>query len=475
MHTLCFCALAALAVSGCGGRIHDPHGSASTSDAGTVGNHTGNAGSGAGNAGSDAGASGGNAGDASTATKHCTFKGFAPAVSYTPRHEPLWVTAVDSTGTSNLDLAIGERGQTVTDFSCELFANAGDGTFTSQPSFGSSDNFCGNLVSADFDGDGKADVASQLNPTTDSDAGSGVLNLDFGVAQHEFAPTLTAYPMPFADSELVVADFNRDGRPDIAAAGDDFELPPLQGVGLRGPVETNFTLAVMLNAGTGALGAPVLYPSPHRLSQLTAADFDGDGWLDLAALSNTSLGGFDVYLNAGDGTFRDPKTFPGADLWSSFGIGVADFNGDGKADIASAAILDANLASEQKVLQIFSGRSDGSFDGPANYAMPNIPSIDRVFTGDFNGDRQADVAMVLGSDAQGARINPIPIAVFLNQGDGTFAPPTNYYVGDAMPGYAISLAVGELNGDGVTDIAVTTAADFAPYGVAVNVLLSECE
>ena len=83
--------------------------------------------------------------------------------------------------------------------------------------------------------------------------------------------------------------------------------------------------------------------------------------------------------------------------------------------------------------------------------------------------------MVLGNGAFGALVDPIPVAVLLNQGDGSFAPPINYYVGDATESSALSLVVGEFNGDGVTDIAVTTMNLVEPYGTALNVLLSECE
>ncbi len=127
------------------------------------------------------------------------------------------------------------------------------------------------------------------------------------------------------------------------------------------------------------------------------------------------------------------------------------------------------------MLQVFSGRSDGGFDGPANYPIPAVPSVYQVVAGDFNGDGKPDVAMVMASNSQGARIDPLPIAVYLNQGDGTFGSSTSYYVGDSTMGYATAIAAGDFNGDGVTDIAVSSESEEAPYAVALNVLLSECQ
>ncbi len=453
MQAFCFCALAALALGGCGGRVHDPRGSAAMSGAG-------------GDAPLDSG----------MPAKPCTFKGFAPAVSYTLAQAPSEITGIDNSGAGTLDLALAEQDSDESNFRFELFVNAGNGTFTTQPAVGASDNFYGNLVSADFNGDGKIDIASQLNRYDESDGGtSGVLGVDFGTVEHAFAPTRTLYPVPFANSDLVAGDFDGDGRPDIAAIGYDFILPSPIELGLPIPVPADFTIAVLLNTGAGTLAAPVLYPTSRSLSQLSVGDFDGDGHLDLAALDNSSTSGFVVYFNQGGGVFRDPRPFPGADLWSTYGLGVADFDGDGKSDIASPAIINSNSPNEQKVLRIFNGQSDGTLSEPVNYPIQNVPSVYRVATGDFNGDGKPDVALVMGNGTFGAPVTPIPVSVFLNQGDGSLAAPTDYFVGDAVQSSALSFMVGELNGDGATDIAVTTTNIVEPLHKALNVLLSECE
>jgi hypothetical protein len=165
-----------------------------------------------------------------------------------------------------------------------------------------------------------------------------------------------------------------------------------------------------------------------------------------------------VYFNARGGTY---------------GLGIADFNGDGKDDVATTTILNVNTTSQAGVLEVFSGAASRSFDPPVIYTIANIPSLYQVVTGDFNGDGKPDLAMLIGTDLSGALIEPTPVAVFENQGDGTFTAPVSYVVGGAS-GYATAIAASDFNGDGVTDIAVTMDDDESPVW-SVSVLLSESE
>ncbi|HTA91843.1 MAG TPA: VCBS repeat-containing protein [Polyangiaceae bacterium] len=425
-----------LCLSACGGRsVQGPAGSARVGDAGA-------------DAGPDAQA------------RRCTFKGFASAVSYATAKEPLSIVAVDLTGTGHLDLIAGEV--EANGFSSELLVNAGDGTFALTGSYGASANNVNNLVAADFNGDGRVDLASES---------SGVSGIDLGTGGSAFAPSLVPFPTQQSEGYLAAGDFNGDGHPDIAFAG--YDNGEIYG-GLPEPIQTNFALSVFLNAGAGTFAAPATYANPRSFLSLATGDFDGDGQLDLAELTSAAVAGISIFFNAGGGVFRSEANYPASDSESNFGLGIADFNGDGKDDLATTTVLSPNTAAAANVLEVFSGAAGGSINGPVYYPIANVPDISTIVTGDFNGDGKPDLAMVMAK-ADAASTVPTPVNVFENQGDGTFGAPVIYGVGGVTFEYASAVAAGDFNGDGVTDIAVTTSGVEPPYPWAVNVLLSQCE
>jgi hypothetical protein len=414
----------------------------------------------------------------------CTFKGFATAVVYPTANEPLSILAVDRTCSGHLDLVVGERTGMGAPTS-ELFANAGDGTFVASSSYGASGNYAGNMVAADFNGDGRIDLASQSNGTYPIDIGTdgGALGIDFGSDAGAFAPQLALTPTPETTGYLAAGDFNGDGRPDIAFAGYH-EIEATGGavgdsglIATPGPEAVDPALNVFFNAGNGTFAAPVAYVGPGESPSIATGDFNGDGHLDIAQLGGGTgaEGAFSVFFNAGDGTFRNEVTFVASTGWVAYGLGVADFNGDGKDDVATTTILNPNQSTESIVLEVFTGAGNDTFNGPAMYGIVDVPSVYQVVTGDFNGDGKPDLAMVIGSSPTTGFIEPTPVSVFENLGDGTFGAPVIYTVGGQLFEYATAIAAGDFNGDGVTDLAVTTDGEETPTPIAVNVLLSQCE
>jgi hypothetical protein len=413
--------------------------------------------------------------------RSCTFKGFAPAASYVTANEPLSLVAIDRTCTGHLDLVVGER--TSAGWTTELFANHGDGAFEASSPYGASGNDARNMVAADFNGDGRIDLASQSNGAQFMDIGSdgGAIGIDLGTATGSFASESVLYPTRETTGYLAAGDFNGDGHPDLAFAGFDYfetaggEVGDSGRIATPGPEPTDPSLDVYLNAGDGTFAAPVAYPSPDWFQGIATGDFDGDGHLDVAELTSTSEGGFGVFFNAGDGTFRSEATFVASTGWIAYGLGVADFNGDGKDDVATTTILNPNLSNEAIVLEVFTGAGNGTFNGPAMYPIVDVPSVYQVVTGDFNGDGKPDLAIVMGLSPTSGPIEPTPVSVFENLGDGTFGAPVTYTVAGQARSVATAIAAGDFNGDGVTDLAVTTEGEEDPYPVALDVLLSECE
>jgi hypothetical protein len=123
-------------------------------------------------------------------------------------------------------------------------------------------------------------------------------------------------------------------------------------------------------------------------------------------------------------------------------IAAADFDGDGIPDLA-----DTSLAPES--LTILKGAGDGNFAQAFRYAFPDLVPVS-LATGDFNRDGKQDVAALVqipsGVSSQGE------VQIFLGNGDGTLQPPMSLALQAVNPTF---LAVADLNGDGILDLAAT--------------------
>jgi len=439
----------------------------------------GSGGSGGGGGGSQAGSDAGNKGDGRAPKPSCTFKGFANPVAYTPTAAPYSLRVADVTGDGHLDILVKEGRNGVP--SLELLTNTGQGTFTQATLPFVFPLNSGVPVAADFNGDGILDLASQGNSATGIDVGNhdGVLAFDFGTGAGKLASQAVALPSPQTDGFLAVGDFDGDGRPDLAFAGYDYQMmggfvTDAGGIALPGPEPTNFAMNVYRNTGQGHFAAPVGYATPAFFKDLVTGDFDGDGHIDIALLASTTAWLLGVFYNVGDGSFADEATFGPNPDWGGFGFGAADFNGDGIDDLATVTYLRPNASDEAIVIEVWTGARDRSF-AMLSTQITAVPDVYQVAIGDFNGDGTPDLALALQPAGRGGNAPPVPVAVYVNQGDGTFAAPTTYYLSGASELLTNAIVAGDFNGDGVADIAVATTGRFSPYPVAVHVLLSQCD
>ena len=118
---------------------------------------------------------------------------------------------------------------------------------------------------------------------------------------------------------------------------------------------------------------------------------------------------------------------------------VADFNGDGIPDIASA---NASFG-ETSTMSVFLGQGNGLFQPPVDYTTTTFTS--GIVSGDFNQDGIPDIAAM----SQGDSLTDGDVAVFLGNGDGTFRGPVDNLLGT----FPVSIAVGDFDGDGILDVA----------------------
>jgi Bacterial Ig-like domain (group 3)/FG-GAP-like repeat len=195
------------------------------------------------------------------------------------------------------------------------------------------------------------------------------------------------------------------------------------------------TLKVSLGNGDGTFTfkSPVsVVTSPDFVA---VGDFNGDGILDLAVANNTNPGSVTVFLGNGDGTFT-LKSSPSVGN-NPISIAVGDFNGDGILDLAVAD-------SSDNTVTMLLGNGDGTFILKSSPTVGNGP--DSVAVGDFNGDGIPDLAVANQKDDTAT--------VLLGKGDGTFTTKSTPAVG---PG-PTSIAVADFNGDGKPDLAVANCA-----------------
>jgi hypothetical protein len=220
---------------------------------------------------------------------------------------------------------------------------------------------------------------------------------------------------------VAVADFNRDGKPDLAVADSNGN-----------------TVSVLLGKGDGTLATPTSYATGAIPIGIAAWDFNRDGIPDLA-VANSNGQGISVLLGNGDGTFQ-PQVKWGAS-GNPTSLAVADFNGDGKEDIAVAY-------QESNKISVLLGLGDGRFHalgGSAPSSTGNFPVS--LAVGDFNGDSRPDLAVANFSDNS--------VSVLLGKGDGTFQPQVALPVG-TRPSFVVT---GDFNDDGKTDLAVANQLD----------------
>jgi hypothetical protein len=217
---------------------------------------------------------------------------------------------------------------------------------------------------------------------------------------------------------LAVADFNGDGKPDIAVSN-----------------ENSNTITVFLNDGTGKFGTPATTSVQNAtwIGSIAVGDFNEDGKPDLVLAINGSDA--IVLLGKGDGTFtqQPPLTNAGGFLQAR----VADFNGDGHQDVALAG----NGGNT-----VLLGNGDGTFRPGIGLAAGEMPgTFLSLAVADFNGDGKPDVVAV----DYGYSIGYLDF--WASNGDGTFANATSASVNQSYPS---SIASGDFNGDGKQDILI---------------------
>lgn len=348
-----------------------------------------------------------------------TFATNAPAQTYAFNQagfstgaSPVAVAAGDFNGDGKLDLATANSG----DNTVSILIGMPDGTFALHVDY-TVGTFPSAITTGDFNGDGKLDLAvtNDVDGTVSILLGNG--GGTFQVAGH--------YQTGASPASIASGDFNADGNLDLAVANSGSN-----------------SVSILLGKGDGSFAAPVDYAVGSVPISIVAGDFNHDGKLDLA-IANNGDGTASVLLGNGSGTFRPAINSNASSFYATVtSMAAADFNGDGKLDLVVGGTA----------ISILLGNGDGSFQAPVGVSGSGCSAP--VAVGDFNRDGKADVVTSPGAYGN-------PVAALLGNGDGTFQlVPALYgesciFLGPFLPP---SLAVGDFNGDGGLDVAVTNAS-----------------
>ena len=303
------------------------------------------------------------------------------------------------------------------------------------------DHTTSGLDAADFNGDGNPDIAAAVGQGFTRvllGNGDGTLNVQADPAPH--------VPNPTTDGTLSAADLDGNGVADVVGLQ--------QSTSWVGPQPGAW---VQLGDGTGALGLADTLPYPTNVGCCGAvADFNNDGRSDVALVDElnayflTSVGSgqfspFTVALNQ-NAPNLNTNTYVRA-------IGLGDFNGDGNVDAAVVSVYlteKTNPASE--TLQILLGNGDGTFALSQSVPVPSfnfngypIPMVGSLLTpavADLNGDGKLDLVLADAGQVQ----------IFYGNGDGTFQPAVTLPA--PTPNFTVP-SVADFNLDGIPDLLLT--------------------
>jgi Calx-beta domain/FG-GAP-like repeat len=281
------------------------------------------------------------------------------------------------------------------------------------------------IVAADFNADGRLDLAT-------ANSGSNMVSVMLGNADGTFqAAQNSGTGTPVSQLSLAVGDFNADGKLDIVTA-------------------SAANVSVLLGNGNGTFQAPSSINIGSAPSSVAVGDFNGDGKLDLGVTSNTYYPGYSGYygsypgsyvgrvnvlLGTGGGSFSAPITSGVSGFLSA--ATLADFNGDGKLDFATTNY-------DYGYVLVLPGTGTGNLGSPNYFTAYASRSM---AAGDVNGDGKLD--LVTGSQ------NYYYVNVLIGNGLGAFA--TSQYL--VSGSFASFVALGDLNGDGQADIVTANWKD----------------
>jgi hypothetical protein len=272
------------------------------------------------------------------------------------------------------------------------------------------------MISADFNQDGKLDLA--ITNTAD-----GTVSILLGNGHGTFTAAASSPVAAGTNPDALAAvDLKNDGKLDLLVA-----------------IAGTNSVVVFPGNGDGTFQAAVAYSVGTYPSFIVTGDFNGDGKSDLA-VANQNSHSVSILVGNGDGTFQPAVPYP-AGTTDVANVAVGDFNKDGKLDLAVT-----NPSSD--TVSILIGNGDGTFPAPVTYATGNPGDHPiAVIAFDFDGDSNLDLAVT--------NLNAETVAILLGDGHGTFHSRIAYPTTTGSLIGPSAITTGDFNGDGKIDLAIT--------------------
>ena len=280
------------------------------------------------------------------------------------------------------------------------------------------------LAVGDVNGDGKTDIVA-------ANYDSNTISVFLQQAEGLFAARVT-YVTNSGPDAVAIGDINNDGSADIVVSH-----------------WTAANVGVFLQNSPGAIGPMITYPSPQAgYDDIAIADINHDGKNDVIKMNGQGLNpNLSVYIQNENGTLASAVSYSVTDCGSfclSHGIGTGDVTGDGLTDIVIS--YGGNRSSSK--IAVFAQSPDGSLQAPIAYNAYDLPRP--VEVADVNRDGRADV--LVAHDGWNA------LSVFIQQNNGTLSDYSLYAV--PYSNYKPQgLAVGDLNQDGLSDVALADSSN----------------
>ena len=377
---------------------------------------------------------------ASTASKKVAFK---PTRTYPVGFDPLSVASADFNQDGRTDLAVTNFASTPESGpkphpSITILKGRRKGKFKPVLTFDTPSQSDGIAVGM-LAGDDDPDVVIGGFGPSEFTVFKGGPGLSFGPAE--------SHPLDGSPREIEIADFDRDGIADIA---------------IRRQLAND--IAVLYGNPDGSLTAPTLLSAGAAgfLTELSSARVNGDRRPDLVVTrSNDTVA---VFLGQPGRQFAARRLSAAGPFPS--GLDSADFNRDGKTDLAVANQLGdfirGRLESKGDFVSILKGRGDGTFKSPKMRAVGNgggVPT--RLVATDLNHDRRPDVALTL------MRVHRL--AVLRGRKGGRLTGPayTKLPAAGEPGGGPYAVLAGRFDGDRRRDLAVTLANSGVAGSLAV--------